>query len=125
MNKFAPLNLRGENMAVKEKMVGDIAVLSVSGKLMGGRETNEVHAKLKSLILDATKKVVIDLSKVKWLNSQGFGMLMACHTSLKNSEGEFKIAGASAKMKNLMMVTRLNTIFQSFETVDEAVASFE
>ena len=67
-----------KTMALKEKIEENIAVLTVSGKLMGGDETREVHEKVKSLIADGLKKVVIDLSKVKWLNSSGLGMLISC-----------------------------------------------
>ena len=111
-------------MAVEEKIMGDVAVLSVSGKLMGGRETNEVHAKLKGLISGGIKQVVFDLSKVKRMNSQGFGMLMACYTSLRNIDGKLQIAGATARMKDLLMITKLNTVFETFDTTDEAVQSF-
>ena len=112
-------------MAVKEKIVGDVAVLSVSGKLMGGDETKEVHEKVKSLIGDDIKKVVIDLAKVKWLNSSGLGMLISCLTSLQNAEGSLKIAGATEKVNSLFMITKLITVFDTFETVDRAVATFK
>ena len=111
-------------MAVNEKIIENIAVLSVSGKLMGGPETWEVHDKVKGLIADKIKNVVIDLSKVKWLNSQGLGMLMAVHTSLKNAGGDWKMAGATDKVNSLFMITKLITIFQTFETADRAVASY-
>ncbi|MDZ7377658.1 MAG: STAS domain-containing protein, partial [candidate division KSB1 bacterium] len=75
-------------MAVKEKIQGDVAVLQVSGKLMGGDETKEVHEKVKSLLGDGIKKIVIDVSDVKWLNSSGLGMLISCLTSVTNAEGQ-------------------------------------
>jgi len=112
-------------MAVKEKIVDDVAVLTVSGKLMGGEETWDIHEKVKSLIADKITKVVIDLSKVKWLNSQGLGMLMACYTSLKNANGALKIAGATEKVNSLFMVTQLIKVFDTYETADRAVASFK
>jgi len=112
-------------MAVKEKIIGNVAVLMVSGKLMGGNETREVHEKVKSLINDGLKKVVIDLSKVKWLNSQGLGMLMACFTSLRNASGDLRIAGATDRVNSLLMITKLITIFETFETADRAVATFK
>ena len=92
---------------------------------MGGSETKEVHEKIKSLIADGIKKVVIDLSKVKWLNSSGLGMLISCLTSVTNAEGQLKIAGATERVNSLFMVTKLITVFQSFETVDRAVATFK
>jgi len=112
-------------MAVKEKIIGDVAVLSISGKLMGGGETQEIHAVVKSLIADSIKKVVIDLSKVKWLNSQGLGVLMGSYTSMRNAGGHLRIAGATEKVNSLLMITQLITIFDNYETVDRAVASFK
>ena len=111
-------------MAVKEKMEGDIGILTVSGKLMGGDETREIHQKVKTLIGEDIKKVIIDLSKVKGLNSQGLGMLISCLSSITNAGGALKIAGATEKVNSLFMITKLITVFDSFKTVDEAVASF-
>jgi len=111
-------------MSVKEKIVDDVAVLTVSGKLMGGPETWDVHTRVKSLIADKVNRVVIDLSKVKWVNSQGLGMLMSCFTSLKNAHGDLKIAGATQKVNSLFMLTQLITVFDTYETADRAVASF-
>jgi len=111
-------------MAVKEKIQGDVAILHLSGKLMGGNETKEVHEKVKSLLADRLKKIVIDLSKVKWLNSSGLGMLISCLTSVTNAEGKLKIAGATEKVNSLFMITKLITVFDSYETVDRAVATF-
>ena len=111
-------------MAVKEKIQGDVAILHVSGKLMGGNETKEVHEKVKSLLAAGLKKIVIDLSKVKWLNSSGLGMLISCLTSVANAEGQLKIAGATEKINSLFMITKLITVFDSYETVDRAVVTF-
>lgn len=112
-------------MSVKEKIVGNVAVLSISGKMMGGTETDEVHEKVKSLIADKIKRVVIDLSKVKWMNSRGIGILMACFTSLKNEDGTMKVAGATEKVNSLLMLTQIITVFDHYETVDRALASFK
>ncbi|MDZ7331211.1 MAG: STAS domain-containing protein [candidate division KSB1 bacterium] len=112
-------------MAVKEKIQGDVAVLQVSGKLMGGDETKEVHEKVKSLLGDGIKKIVIDVSDVKWLNSSGLGMLISCLTSVTNAEGQLKIAGATEKINSLLMITKLITVFDTYETVDRAVATFK
>jgi len=112
-------------MGVKEKIVGDVAIMTLSGKLMGGKETSEVYEHLKGMVADKIRKVVVDLSKVKWLNSQGIGMLMACYTALKNVDGKLVIAGATEKVNSILMLTQLLTIFEHFDTVDRAVASFK
>jgi|Deesub1362B_J571_1020462.scaffolds.fasta_scaffold02882_3 anti-sigma B factor antagonist len=112
-------------MTIKEEIRDDVAILYLKGNMMGGPESMQVHEKVKSLITDKIKKVVIDLSKVKWMNSSGLGALMACMTSLKNAGGELKISGATEKIQNLFMITKLITIFDTYETVDRAVASFK
>lgn len=112
-------------MTIKEEIRDNVALLFLKGNMMGGPESMEVHEKIKSLIGDNLLKVVIDLSKVKWMNSSGPGALMASMTSLKNSGGELKISGATEKIKNLFMITKLLTIFDTYETADRAVASFK
>ena len=112
-------------MTVKEKIVDDVAVVTVSGKLMGGSETKEVHEKVKSLIAGGIKKVVIDMSKVKWLNSVGIGSIMACYTSLLKAGGDLRLSGITKKVKNIFMITQVITIFKDYDTVEEAVSSFK
>ncbi len=112
-------------MQIKEEIQGDVAVLYLKGNLMGGPEGAQVHEKVKSLLNDKIKKIVIDLSKVKWMNSSGLGILMACMTSVQNAGGQLKISGATEKIKNLFMITKLITIFETYETADRAIASFQ
>ena len=111
-------------MSVKEKIVNDVAVLTISGKLMGGPETDEVHEKIKSLIADGIKKVVLDLSKVKWMNSRGLGMMMSCYTSLVKEGGFIRLAGVAEKINSLLIMTQIVSFFETYETVDRALANF-
>lgn len=111
-------------MAVKGKIVQDVAVVTVKGKMMGGRETDEVHEKVKSLLTEGHKKLVIDLSHVKWMNSKGLGMLMATYTSCQNAGAKLKIAGAVEKVNSLLMMTKLLSIFESYDNTDQAIGSY-
>ncbi len=111
-------------MRVKEKMEGDIAVLTVSGNMMGGPDTSELHEKVKSLISDGLKKVVIDLKGVKWMNSSGLGVLMACMSSLQQAEGQLKLASVTEKVKSIFMITKLIDLFDTYENAERAVAKF-
>lgn len=105
-------------------MHGDVAVLELKGKLMGGPETAAIHEKVKDLVGNKVNKIVIDLGKVKWMNSSGLGALMGSLTTTKNSGGELKLAKVTEKVKSLFMITKLVTIFETFESIDEAVSSF-
>jgi anti-sigma B factor antagonist len=112
-------------MKIKEKIVDHIAVLELSGKMMGGPETMALHDHVKGLINDGIKKVVIDLGNVKWINSSGMGILMACMTTLSNAGGKLVLARVSEKVNSLLMITQLIKVFETYETVDRAVAALK
>ncbi len=112
-------------MTIKEEIRDNIAILYIKGNMMGGPDTMQIHEKIKSLLVDKIQNVVIDLSKVKWMNSSGLGSLMACMSTLKNGGGQLKISGATEKIKNLFMITKLMTIFETYETTDRAIANFK
>jgi len=65
-------------MKIKESVQDNVAILSISGNMMGGPETTKLHEVVKSLIADGMKRVIVDLKKVRWMNSMGLGILMAC-----------------------------------------------
>lgn len=112
-------------MSVKEKIMGEVAILTPRGKLMGGPETVSIHDKIKEYINNNIKKVVIDLGKVKWMNSSGLGALMGALTSLRNADGDLRLANVTDKVQSLLMITKLITIFETYNNVDEAVNSFK
>ncbi len=111
-------------MRIKESFKGEVAVLTIVGNMMGGPESQKFHAKIKSLVEDGVTKVVIDLHKVKWMNSSGLGILMAGYGSLKDAGGNLKLAGAGDKLQSLFMLTKLQNFFESYESLDRALASF-
>ena len=70
------------------------------------------------------KNVVIDLANVKFMNSSGLGMLISGFTTMKNGGGMLKLANATEKINSLLVITKLITIFEHFDSVDKAVESF-
>lgn len=111
-------------MKIKEEVRNDVAILTLRGELIGGPEATAVHDHIKGLIADGVTKVVVDLAKVKWLNSSGFGVLLGGLTSLRNAGGDLKLAGVTERVESLLMMTKLITIFETFETKERAAASF-
>ena len=110
-------------MKIKEKIENHVAVLSLSGKMMGGPETTALHDHIRGLMNDGIKKVVIDLHGVKWINSSGLGVLMAAMTTLKNAEGQMKLANVTEKVESLLMITQLMRIFDTYDSIDRAVSA--
>jgi len=110
-------------MKIKEKIENHVAVLSLSGKMMGGPETTALHDHIRGLMNDGITKVVIDLGGVKWINSSGLGVLMAAMTTLKNAEGQMKLANVTEKVESLLMITQLMRIFETYDSIDRAVSA--
>jgi len=110
-------------MKIKEKIENHVAVLSLSGKMMGGPETTALHDHIRGLLNDGINKVVVDLGGVKWINSSGLGVLMAAMTTLKNADGQLKLANVTEKVESLLMITQLMRIFETYDSVERAVSA--
>lgn len=100
------------------------AVIELKGNAMGGDDTKDFSEVLHKLIEENKKNVVVDLGGVKFMNSSGLGMLISGLTTMKRVDGVLKLAKVTDKIESLLVITKLITIFEHFETVDEAVNSF-
>jgi anti-sigma B factor antagonist len=101
-----------------------VIVIEPKGKIMGGPESTELHDLLHEFIDQGKKSVVIDLGKVDWMNSTGLGLLISGLTTLRKSGGELKLANVTDKIQSLLTITKLITIFKSYDSAEEAVNSF-
>jgi anti-sigma B factor antagonist len=103
---------------------GDALVIYLRGKVMGGPESADFQNLMKKSITDGKKKVVIDLGEVEWMNSSGIGLLVSAYTTVKNGGGELKIARTTDKIQSLLVITKLNSVFETYPDVISAVASY-
>ena len=99
-------------------------VIELKGNVMGGDEAKEFNDLLHKFLDEGKKNVVLDLSQVTFMNSSGLGMLISGLTTMKKGDGHLKLAGTTEKIQSLLVITKLTTIFESYETLDEAVKSF-
>lgn len=111
-------------MRLSDRLEDGVAILEPTGKIMGGPDATLLHEKLHEHIEKGVKKVVIDLTKVDWVNSTGLGILISALTTMKNSGGELKLANVTEKIQSLLVITKLVTVFESYESVDSALSSF-
>ena len=101
-----------------------VTILAPKGKIMGGPDSTELHEKLRDLIKNNTKRVIIDLAEVDWMNSTGLGILISGLTTMRNSGGELKLSRVTDKIQSLLVITKLVTVFESHDSVGEAIKSF-
>jgi len=99
-------------------------VIELKGNVMGGEDTKEFNDKLHKLIDEGKKNIIVDLHDVKFMNSSGLGMLIGGLTTVKKSEGTFRLSRVTDKIESLLIITKLITIFETFKTIEEATESF-
>lgn len=109
-----------------ETMEKDGAVIvTPKGKMMAGPDLDKVHEKIKELVDKGTRRLVMDLGEVAVMDSRGLGVLVAAYTSLKNQGGELKLSRITQKIQNLIVITQLATVFKTYDSVEEALKSFQ
>jgi len=115
----------GEIMKLKITERYEAVVLELKGNVMGGPEATEFSETLKKLVAEGKKNIVLDLSDVKFMNSSGLGMMISGLTTVKKEGGQLKLACVTEKIQSLLMITKLITIFENYESVDEAIKTFD
>ncbi len=107
---------------VQEKY--NAVIIELKGNVMGGDDTKEFNELLHKLIDEGKKNVIVDLSEVKFMNSSGLGMLISGLTTMKRENGSLKLVNVTEKIESLLIITKLVTIFESYDSVEDAVKSF-
>lgn len=107
-------------MKFEDQLKGDVVVIDVSGKIMGGEETTLFHGRIHEYIQQNKKDFVIDLTKVDWMNSVGLGMLISALTTVKNAGGRLILANIT-KIESILTITRLISVFEHYDTQDDAL----
>jgi anti-sigma B factor antagonist len=110
---------------IKQNLKGDVMVLNLSGKIMGGPDHEKFQTEIKTLISDGYVDILLDMHKVSWVNSTGLGILVSAYHTLKKNGGQLKICQVSDRIDNILNVTQLKLVFETFENCDEALTSFE
>ncbi|MFQ5674996.1 MAG: STAS domain-containing protein [bacterium] len=111
-------------MKMIEKEQDSAVILELSGKIMGGPDATLLNDKLHELIEAGKTKIVADLGGVNWMNSSGLGILIGGLTTMRNNGGDLKLANITDRIQSLLMITKLLTVFETFETVEKAIESF-
>jgi anti-sigma B factor antagonist len=111
-------------LKIKRRDIDDVVILELSGKVMGGPDSVKVKETIDALVEEGVKKLLIDLSDVPWMNSSGVGILISAYTSMKHSGAQVKFLNINERVKSILMVTKLLTVFESYYNREDALASF-
>lgn len=105
------------------KKVGDVAVVYCNGRIVFGDEATDLREKVKALIAESSK-IVLNLGGVSYIDSGGLGTLVGLYTSARGSSGDIRLANLTQRVRDQLAITKLVTVFESFDSEDAAVASF-
>jgi anti-sigma B factor antagonist len=103
---------------------GDVCILDVSGKITLGDGSVVIREAVKKLVADGTKKIVLNLGDVTYIDSSGIGELVSAFTSVSNIGGNLKLLNLTKRVQDLLQITKLYTVFEVFNDEASAVASF-
>jgi anti-sigma B factor antagonist len=103
---------------------GDVCILDVSGKITLGDGSVVIREAVKKLVADGTKKIVLNLGDVTYIDSSGIGELVSAFTSVSNTGGNLKLLNLTKRVQDLLQITKLYTVFEVFNDEASAVASF-
>ncbi len=101
-----------------------VTVLGLGGKITLGSGDVKLKEKLVAELSKGKKKIVVDLGEVSYIDSAGLGELVAAYTSAKKQGATVKLANLTKKVNDLLDITRLSTVFETYNSVDEAIKSF-
>lgn len=111
-------------MKLKTRVEDKVLILEIKGKVMGGPDATVFQDTIKSEIASGNKNFIFNLGGVDWMNSSGLGILIGGLTTIKNAGGQLKLANVTEKIQSLFMITKLVTIFDSYETVEDALKDY-
>jgi anti-sigma B factor antagonist len=112
-------------LTIKERAAGDVTVLDLSGKITIGEGSVQLRETVRGLLEKGTKKLLINLGGVDYVDSSGIGELVSCYTTTKNQGGQLKLLNLTKKIKDLLMITKLLTVFETFDDEAEALRTYE
>src|SRR5215475_618656 len=111
-------------MHIDERRVGDVVVLDLKGKVTLGEGDEVLKDKINSLMNQGNKKLVLNLADVPYIDSAGLGEIVRTFTTVSRQGGSLKLLNLTKRITDLLAITKLLTVFETFEAEGEAVKSF-
>ena len=111
-------------LRMTDRDVHGVSVLDIEGRIVLGEESNSFRERVKGLLAAGKKKIVLNLANVTYIDSAGLGTLVAAFHSARSQGAQLKMANLGSKFKEILQVTKLMTVFDTYESETAAVQSF-
>lgn len=110
---------------ISERQVGDVTILDMGGKITIGEGSVALRTAIRRLLEEGKKKILLNLAKVGYIDSSGIGELVSSYTAIGKEEGQLKLLNLTQKLQDLLTITKLLTVFDVYESEEEALASYK
>jgi anti-sigma B factor antagonist len=111
-------------MQIDERTAGDVVVLDVKGRVMLGEGDEILKDKVNALLTQGRKKIVLNLADVPYIDSAGLGEIVRTFTTVSRAGGSLKLLNLTKRITDLLSITKLLTVFETYDSENEAVQSF-
>ena len=111
-------------LRMTDRQVGGVDVLDIEGRIVLGEESNAFREKVKGLLAAGKKKIILNLAQVGYIDSAGLGTLVSTFHSARSQGATLKLVSLGSKFKEVLQVTKLMTVFDTYDTEAAAIASF-
>jgi anti-sigma B factor antagonist len=111
-------------MQIEERNVGDVVVLDLKGKVTLGAGDELLKDKVNSLVNQGHKKIILNLADVPYVDSAGLGEIVRTYTTVSKNGGSLKLLNLTKRITDLLAITKLLTVFETFDAESDAVRSF-
>ena len=109
---------------MNNRQVGDVTVVDVSGRITLGEGSSELRDAMRDLVAKGNKKILLNLGDVTYIDSSGIGELVSGFTSVSNQGGQLKLLNLTKRVKDLLQITKLYTVFEVHDDAAAAIRSF-
>ena len=110
---------------IKERQAGDVTVLDMNGTIRMGEGSGVLRSSIRQLVSDGKKKILLNLGGVRYIDSSGIGELIANYTTVSKDGGQMKLLNLTDKVQDLLVITKLLTVFDVYENEPDALSSFK
>jgi anti-sigma B factor antagonist len=111
-------------MDIKERVVDGVSVLDLAGKIVLGEGDVQIKERIKDMLADGQRKILLNLGDVSYIDSAGLGALISCYTTVKREGGRMKLVNLTRRIQDLLAITKLITVFEHFDNEKTAIESF-
>jgi anti-sigma B factor antagonist len=112
------------SVKVTVQEIDGVSVVALDGRIVLGEESGALRETVKKLMANGKKKIVLNLANVTYIDSSGLGILVAAYASAKNQGASIRLCALGNKFREVLQITKLLTIFDVYDTLAEAIASF-